>query len=126
MLKSIIYSLRYIVLIVIFYYIFQLKIIYAPNILMIAIIPVNFLAIHYGILYQIEKDHYVTKYYILMSLILMTTLFNLIFLSLNNVNMFVVVFTIFINALELIYLDLPTNSKIKISLKKKINNKIKK
>lgn len=126
MLKSIIYSLRYMVLIVIFYYIFQLKIIYAPNILMIAIIPVNFLAIHYGILYQIEKDHYVTKYYILMSLILMTTLFNLIFLSLNNVNMFVVVFTIFINALELIYLDLPTNSKIKISLKKKINNKIKK
>lgn len=126
MLKSIIYSLRYMVLIVIFYYIFQLKIIYAPNILMIAIIPVNFLAIHYGILYQIEKDHYVTKYYILMSLILMTTLFNLLFLSLNNVNMFVVVFTIFINALELIYLDLPTNSKIKISLKKKINNKIKK
>ncbi len=126
MLKSIIYSLRYMVLIVIFYYIFQLKIIYAPNILMIAIIPVNFLAIHYGILYQIEKDHYVTKYYILMSLILMTTLFNLLFLSLNNVNMFVVVFTIFVNALELIYLDLPTNSKIKISLKKKINNKIKK
>lgn len=126
MLKSIIYSLRYMVLIVIFYYIFQLKIIYAPNILMIAIIPVNFLAIHYGILYQIEKDHYVTKYYILMSLILMTTIFNLLFLSLNNINMFVVVFTIFINALELIYLDLPTNSKIKISLKKKINNKIKK
>ena len=122
MLKSIIYSLRYMVLIVVFYYIFQLKIIYAPNFLMIVIIPVNFLAIHYGILYQIEKDHYVTKYYILMSLILMTTLFNLLFLSLNNVNMFVVVFTIFINALELIYLDLPKSSKVKISLKKKINN----
>ncbi len=123
MLKSIIYSVRYMVLIVIFYYIFQLKIIYAPNILMIAIIPVNFLAIHYGILYQIEKDHYVTKYYILMSLILLTTLFNLIFLSLNNINMFVVVFTIFVNALELIYLDLPANSKIKISLKKKLEKK---
>lgn len=123
MLKSIIYSVRYMVLIVIFYYIFQLKIIYAPNILMIAIIPVNFLAIHYGILYQIEKDHYVTKYYILMSLILLTTLFNLIFLSLNNINMFVAVFTIFVNALELIYLDLPANSKVKISLKKKLEKK---
>jgi hypothetical protein len=89
---------------------------------MIAIIPVNFLAIHYGILYQIKKDNYVTKNYILMSLIMFTSLFNLIFLSLNSVNMFVITFTIFVNALELMYLDLPSNSKIKIS-KKNINNK---
>lgn len=123
MLKSIIYSIRYMLLIVIFYYIFQLKIIYVPNFFMIAIIPVNFLAIHYGILYQIEKDHYVTKYYILMSLILLTTMFNLFFLSFNNINMFVIVFTIFINALELIYLDLPLNVKAKINITRKKNKK---
>jgi hypothetical protein len=89
---------------------------------MIAIIPVNFLAIHYGILYQIKKDNYVTKNYILMSLIMFTSLFNVIFLSLNSVNMFVTLFAIFVNALELMYLDLPANNKIKIN-KKNINNK---
>lgn len=122
MLKSILYSIRYMLLIVIFYYILQLKIIYVPNILMIAIIPVNFLAIHYGILYQIKKDNYVTKNYILISLLMFTSLFNVIFLHFNDVNMFVIVFAIFVNALELIYLDLPSNNKIKIN-KKNINNK---
>jgi hypothetical protein len=91
---------------------------------MIAIIPVNFLAIHYGILYQIKKDNYVTKYYILMSLLMFTSLFNVVFLSLNGVNMSVTVFVIFVNALELIYLDLPTSNKIKVN-KKSINNKLK-
>ncbi len=122
MFKSILYSIRYILLIVLFYYILQLKIIYNLNVLMIAIIPVNFLAIHYGILYQIKKDNYVTKNYILMSLLIFTSLFNVIFLSLNKVNMIVIVFTIFVNALELMYLDLPSNNKIIIN-KKNINNK---
>lgn len=122
MLKSILYSIRYMLLIVLFYYILQLKMIYSLSFLMIAIIPVNFLAIHYGILYQIKKDNYVTKNYILMSLIMFTSLFNVIFLSLNSVNMFVITFTIFVNALELMYLDLPANNKIKIN-KKNINNK---
>lgn len=122
MFKSFLYSLRYMILIIIFYYIFYLKMIYVPNILIIAIVPVNFLAIHYGILYQIKKDNYVTKYYILMSLVFFTTLFNVIFLSLNNVNFFVIVFTLFINTLELIYLDLPASSNIKIK-KKNINRK---
>lgn len=122
MLKSILYSIRYMLLIILFYYILQLKMIYVPNLLMIAIIPVNFLAIHYGILYQIKKDNYVTKNYILMSLNIFTSLFNVVFLSLNNVNMFVTVFTIFVNALELMYLDLPSNNKIKIS-KRNINNR---
>ena len=122
MLKSILYSIRYMLLIILFYYILQLKIIYVPNLLMIAIIPVNFLAIHYGILYQIKKDNYVTKNYILMSLIMFTSLFNVVFLSLNGVNMFVTVFTIFVNALELMYLDLPANNKIKIN-KRNINSK---
>lgn len=122
MFKSFLYSLRYMILIIIFYYIFHLKMIYVPNILIIAIVPVNFLAIHYGILYQIKKDNYVTKYYILMSLVFFTTLFNVIFLSLNNVNFFVIVFTLFINTLELIYLDLPASSNIKIK-KKNINRK---
>jgi|GEM_PF-3209910 len=122
MLKSILYSIRYMLLIVLFYYILQLKLIYSLSFLMIAIIPVNFLAIHYGILYQIKKDNYVTKNYILMSLIIFTSLFNVIFLSLNRVNMFVVAFAIFVNALELMYLDLPTNNKIKIN-KKNANNK---
>ncbi len=117
MLKSILYSIRYMLLIVLFYYILQLKMIYMPNLLMIAIIPVNFLAIHYGILYQIKKDNYVTKNYILMSLLMFTSLFNVVFLSLNNVNMFVIVFAVFVNALELMYLDLPTNAKIKINKK---------
>lgn len=122
MFKSFLYSLRYMILIIIFYYIFQLKMIYVPSILIIAIVPVNFLAIHYGILYQIKKDNYVTKYYILMSLVFFTTLFNVIFLSLNNVNFFVIVFTLFINTLELIYLDLPASSNIKIK-KENINRK---
>ena len=122
MLKSIIYSIRYMLLIVLFYYILQLKIIYSPNLLMIAIIPVNFLAIHYGILYQIKKDNYVTKNYILMSLLMFTSLFNVVFLSLNGVNMFITAFTIFVNALELMYLDLPANNRIKVN-KKNINNK---
>lgn len=122
MLKSILYSIRYMLLIILFYYILQLKMIYSLNLLMIAIIPVNFLAIHYGILYQIKKDNYVTKNYILMSLLMFTSLFNLLFLSLNNINMIVVVFTIFVNAVELMYLDLPSNNKIKIN-KKNINNK---
>jgi len=89
---------------------------------MIAIIPVNFLAIHYGILYQIKKDNYVTKNYILMSLLMFTSLFNVVFLSLNGVNMFITAFTIFVNALELMYLDLPANNRIKVN-KKNINNK---
>lgn len=122
MFKSILYSIRYILLIILFYYILQLKMIYSLNLLMIAIIPVNFLAIHYGILYQIKKDNYVTKNYILMSLLIFTSLFNVIFLSLNKVNMIVIVFTIFVNALELMYLDLPSNNKIRIN-KKNINNK---
>lgn len=122
MLKSILYSVRYMLLIVLFYYILQLKLIYSLNFLMIAIIPVNFLAIHYGILYQIKKDNYVTKNYILMSLLMFTSLFNVAFLSLNSVNMFVTAFTLFVNALELMYLDLPANNKIKIK-KRNINNK---
>lgn len=122
MFKSILYSIRYILLIILFYYILQLKMIYSLSLLMIAIIPVNFLAIHYGILYQIKKDNYVTKNYILMSLLIFTSLFNVVFLSLNKVNMIVIVFTIFVNALELMYLDLPSNNKIRIN-KKNINNK---
>lgn len=122
MIKSFLYSVRYMLLIVIFYYIFNLKIIYSPSVLMIAIIPVNFLAIHYGILYKVQKDNYYSKYYILMSLIVYTTLFNVIFFSLTKTNFFIIVFTIAINVLELIYLDIPKKKKT-IDDDSKLNNK---
>ncbi len=113
MLKALIYSVRYMIIILLFYYIFNLKMIYELGIVMLAIIPVNFLAIHYGILYKIKKDNYVTKYHILMTLISLTTVFNILFLYLNKVNIFVIIITVTINMIELIYIDLPSKKKQK-------------
>ena len=104
MLKSLEYSLRYMLLIVIMYYLFM-KGIYTLSFFALAIIPVNFLAIQYGIYSKIEKDHYVTKEYILLSLVFYTTIFNVIFLSINKVSVFIIILTVVINLLELVYLD---------------------
>lgn len=106
MLKSLEYSIRYILLIIIFYYL-GVKVIYQLNFFLLALIPVNFLAIHYGILYKIKKDNYVTKYYILMSLVVFTSIFSFTFLYLNRINIWVIVIAILINVIELIFLDLP-------------------
>ena len=105
LLKSLEYSLRYIALIIIFY-ILGIKYIYVPNLLIICLVPVNFLAIHYGILSKIKKDNYVDKYYILFSLLMFTSILNIIFLNIVKCNMWVIVISVFINMVELIYLDL--------------------
>lgn len=118
MLKSLEYSLRYIVLIIIFYYL-GLKVVYQFNFFLLALIPVNFLAIHYGTLYKIKKDNYVTKYYILASLIIFTSIFNYLFLYLNKVNFWVIVIAILLNAVELIFLDLPKQKMFEIVKPKK-------
>ena len=83
LLKSLEYSLRYIALIIIFYFL-GIKYIYVPNLLIICLVPVNFLAIHYGILSKIKKDNYVDKYYILFSLLMFTSILNIIFLNIIN------------------------------------------
>lgn len=106
LLKSLEYSLRYIFLVIIFYFL-GIKYIYVPNLLLILLVPVNFLALHYGVLFKIKKDNYVDKYYILLSLVIFTSIFNIIFLNLVNANIWVIVIAVFINALELVYLDLP-------------------
>ena len=104
--KALLYSFRYMLLIVIGYYLL-LSPIYKLGFQMIAIIPINFLAIKYGILNKIDKDNYVTKEYILMSLVCYTTIFNLVFFLINKVSIYVVIFVVLINILELIYLDNP-------------------
>lgn len=114
LIKSFEYSIRYILLIIIFYFL-GMKNIYVLNFLMIAIIPVNFLAINYGIFIKIKKDNYVDKYYILMSLIVFSTLFEGLFLYFMKVNIFVIIFSCIVNVIELIFLDLPSkDSNLKI------------
>ena len=100
--KQLEYSLRYILLVVIGYYLL-FKNIYTLSFYLIAIIPINFLYIRYGIYTKINKDNYVTKEYILMELVLLTSLFNTIFLVLNKVNIFVILIVVIINILELVY-----------------------
>ena len=110
--KAFLYSLRYMVLIVVGYYL-ALSPLYKLSLIMITLIPVNFLAIKYGILNKIEKDNYVTKEYILMSLIMYTSIFNITFLLLNKVSIYVVIFVVIINIVELIYLDNPKVKRVK-------------
>lgn len=112
--KAIEYSLRYMVIIVALYYLIPMSFFYKLSFAMIGIIPLNFLAIKYGIYNKIDKDNYVTKYYILMSLVVYTTLFNVIFLILNKVNFIVIIFTVIINGLELIFLDNTKKDRLKI------------
>lgn len=100
--KQIEYSLRYIALVIIGYYLL-FKDFYVLNYQLLAVIPLNFLCIRYGIYYKINKDNYVTKEYILLELVSLTTLFNVIFLLLNKVNIFVVIIVVIINILELVY-----------------------
>ena len=100
--KQLEYSLRYILLSVIGYYLL-FKNVYTLSFYLIAIIPINFLYIRYGIYTKINKDNYVTKEYILMELVLLTSLFNTIFLVLNKVNIFVILIVVIINILELVY-----------------------
>ena len=109
--KAIEYSLRYIVLIIVMYYFLLLNNVYTLSFWMIGIIPVNFLAIKYGIYNKINKDNYVTKEYIIFSLIIYTTLFNIIFLLFNKVHYIVIIFTVVINILELIYTENIKNEK---------------
>lgn len=125
MLKSLEYSFRYMLLIVVAYYIFGVRVIYAPNFWMVAIIPINFLAINYGIFYKINKDKAYYKYDILMTLVLLTSIFNVVFLSLNKVNMYVILFVLVINILELVYLDRPIKNKIKKNEISKTNKNFK-
>lgn len=110
--KAFLYSLRYMILIVIGYYL-ALSPIYKLSFIILTIIPINFLAIKYGILNKIDKDNYVTKEYILMPLITYTSIFNIVFLLFNKANIYVVIIVVIINIAELIYLDNPKNNKIK-------------
>lgn len=116
--KSFLYSLRYMALIALGYYL-VLSPIYKLSVIMLAIIPINFLAIKYGILNKIDKDHYVTKEFILMSLVLYTSIFNIAFLLFNKVSIYVVIFVVIINIAELIYLDNPRENKTRKT--KKVN-----
>ena len=100
--KQIEYSLRYIILVIIGYYLL-FKNFYTLSFYLPLLIPINFFYIRYGIYTKINKDNYVTKEYILMELVLLTSLFNTIFLILNKVNIFVVIIVVFMNVLELVY-----------------------
>lgn len=112
--KSIEYSIRYIILIIVSYYLLFKKI-YTLSFFALAIIPVNFLAIKYGIYQKLNKDNYVTKDYILFSLIVYTTILSIIFLLLNKVNFIVIAIHVIVNVLELVYTDTLRN---KTSIKK--------
>lgn len=105
--KAIEYSVRYMLIIGILYYIIPLSVFYKLGFQLLGVIPINYFAIKYGIYNKIDKDNYVTKDFILLSLISYTTLFNTFFLILNKVNIFVVLIVIFVNIVELIYLDNP-------------------
>ena len=100
--KQLEYSLRYIILVIIGYYLL-FKNFYTLSFYLPLLIPINFLYIRYGIYTKINKDNYVTKEYILYELIILTTVFNSIFLLLNKVNIFVILIVVFINTLELIF-----------------------
>ena len=60
--KQIEYSLRYMILVTIGYYLL-FKNMYTLSFYLLALIPINFLYIEYGIYYKISKDNYVTKEY---------------------------------------------------------------
>ncbi|MEG0266065.1 MAG: hypothetical protein RR659_00295 [Bacilli bacterium] len=101
------YSYKYMLIIVISYFLLNLSYFYRLNIVMIAIVPLNFLALKYGLFKELNKDHYATKYYILMELVIVTTLFNSIFLSIVKTHFLVIIFVVIINSMELIFLDTP-------------------
>ena len=100
--KQLEYSIRYIILIILGYYLL-FKNMYTLSWYLLAFIPINFLAIKYGIYYKINKDEFYTKDIILMELILLTTTFNVIFLSLNKINFIVIIICSIINILELLF-----------------------
>ena len=105
-LKALKYSLLYIALIIAFYFI-GIAYCYKLDFRLLAIIPINYLAIKYGILIPIKKERFVDKYYILMSLVVFTSIFNTVFLYLMHINVWVIVICVILNIVELIYLDLP-------------------
>lgn len=105
------YTYKFFIFYIISYYLLNLKLFYNFSYKMIFIIPINFVMIKYGILKEINKDHYITKYYVLGSLMGITSLFLLLLLLINKTNIFVIIFTIIINGLELLYLDAPEKTK---------------
>lgn len=105
------YTYKYFIFYIIGFYLLNFKMFYELSFKMIFIIPLNFFIIKYGILKEINKDHYITKYYILGSLMGVTSLFILLLLLINKINIFVILFTIIINGLELLYLDAPEKTK---------------
>lgn len=109
--KAIEYSLRYMLIIGVLYYLVPLSFFYQVSFALLGIIPLNFLAIKYGIYNKMDKDHYVTKDYILMSLVIYTTLFNVIFLMFNKAQLIVIIIAVLVNALELIFLNNPKTKK---------------
>ena len=105
------YTYKYLLIFTILFYLVNIKTFFVLNFKMLAIIPLMFFIIKYGILKEINKDHFMTKYYSLEWLLLITTVFLILFLLLNKVNIIVILFTIIVNALELIFLDAPEKTK---------------
>ena len=101
------YTYKYLLYFIILFYLLNIKSIFVLNFKMIAIIPIMFIIIKYGILKEINKDHYMTKYYALGCILSITTIFLIIFLLFNKVNVIVIIFTVIVNTLELIFLDDP-------------------
>lgn len=105
------YSYKYMLLFMIGFIFFKLDYFFKLNYTMIFIAPLNFLALKYGMYKEINKEHYATKYYVLMELMMLNTTFLAVFLSIMKVNVFVIIFTCIVNLLELLFLDAP-NKKI--------------
>jgi hypothetical protein len=101
------YTYKFFILYIIGFYLLNFRMFYELSFKMIFIIPLNFFLIKYGILKEINKDHYMTKYYILGTLMIITSLFITLLLIVNKTNIFVILFTLIIHVLELLYLDAP-------------------
>lgn len=127
--KSIEYSIRYMLIIVVLYYIVPLSYFYKMSFALLGIIPLNFLAIKYGIYNKLDKDiakakeanslakqydfnnekssNVLTKEYIILPLIIYTTILNIAFLLLNKTKIIVIIIACTINVIELLFTKNP-------------------
>ncbi|HPF82701.1 MAG TPA: hypothetical protein PLV83_00810 [Bacilli bacterium] len=101
--KALKYSLGYMIIIFLIY-LFASKI-YTFSFWLLGIIPVNFLAIRYGIYNFIDKEKYTTKDMILGQLLIYTSLFNIIFLLINKVNIFIMLIVLAVNFIEITFIN---------------------
>ncbi len=100
------YSYRYMAVTVVAFYFMNLdETIFTLSFWLLAYIPLNFLALKFGVFKLISKTKGDMKNYLSTELQIILLIFNLTFLILNKINPFVIIFAVIANSITLFAFD---------------------